>query len=218
LLSEKPPRFNIALLEQYPEFREFRSISRKDNAATSSPASDDTHAPLATPEELMETAYQGIRAEVMSDLLARVKAASPAFFEHLVVELLAKMGYGGNRAGAARAIGGSGDEGIDGIIDEDKLGLDTIYIQAKRWDGSVGRPEIHKFVGALHGKRAKKGVFITTGAFTADAREYVSHIDPRVVLIDGRGLVEFMLDLNLGVATRATYELKRVDSDYFAEE
>jgi restriction system protein len=128
------------------------------------------------------------------------------------------MGYGGSRADAGRAIGASGDEGIDGIISEDRLGLDTIYIQAKKWEGTVGRPEIQKFVGALHGKRAKKGVFITTGTFSADAKEYVGQIDPRVVLIDGRALTEYMLDLDIGVSSRATYELKRIDSDYFDEE
>jgi restriction system protein len=128
------------------------------------------------------------------------------------------MGYGGNRAEAGRAIGGSGDEGIDGIISEDRLGLDMIYIQAKRWEGTVGRPEIHRFVGALQGKRARKGVFITTGSFSADARAYVSQIDVRVVLIDGRELANYMLDFDLGVTSKAIYQLKRIDSDYFSGE
>lgn len=128
------------------------------------------------------------------------------------------MGYGRNRTEAGRAIGRSGDEGIDGIISEDRLGLETIYIQAKRWEGTVGRPEVQKFVGALHGKRARKGVFITTGVFSSDAKDYVSHIDPRVVLIDGRELAEYMLDLNLGVTPKTTYEVKRIDSDYFSDE
>jgi restriction system protein len=153
-----------------------------------------------------------------SELLGRVKAGSPRFFENLVVELLLKMGYGRNRAEAGRAIGQGGDEGIDGIISEDRLGLDAIYIQAKRWDGTVGRPEVQKFVGALHGKRARKGVFITTGTFSADAREYVAHIEPRIVLIDGRQLADYMVDLDLGVTPKASYELKRIDSDYFVEE
>jgi restriction system protein len=135
-----------------------------------------------------------------------------------VVELLLKMGYGRSRAEAGRAIGRSGDEGIDGIISEDRLGLDTIYLQAKKWDGTVGRPEIQKFVGALHGKRARKGVFLTTGSFSAEAVDYVSRIDPRVVLIDGQQLAEYMLDLGLGVTPRATYELKRIDSDYFDDD
>lgn len=128
------------------------------------------------------------------------------------------MGYGRNRLEAGRAIGQSGDEGVDGIISEDRLGLDTMYIQAKRWEGTVGRPEVQKFVGALHGKRARKGVFITTGSFSVEAKEYVSHIDPRVVLIDGRQLAEYMVDLNIGVTPKAAYEVKRIDSDYFVEE
>src|SRR5262245_28343701 len=127
------------------------------------------------------------------------------------------MGCGGNRAEAGKAIGGAGDEGLDGIINEDRLGLDTIYIQAKRWEGSVGRPEIQKFVGALHGKRARKGVFITTSSFSAEATAYVEHIDPKVVLVDGRRLAELMIDFEVGVNTARTYQVKRVDSDYFEE-
>ena len=129
-----------------------------------------------------------------------------------------KMGYGRSRADAGKAIGSSGDEGIDGLITEDRLGLDTIYIQAKRWEGTVGRPEVQKFVGALHGKRARKGVFITSGAFSSEARDYVSHIDPRVVLIDGRQLAEYMLDFDLGVTPKARYDIKRIDSDFFVDE
>lgn len=217
LLAESPSRIDVALLERYPLFREFRDASRRANDEDSSvevPAQTQG----ATPEEILEQAYQSIRAELATDLLARVKASSPAFFETLVVELLLKMGYGGNRSEAGRAIGRSGDEGIDGIISEDRLGLDTIYIQAKRWDGTVGRPDVQKFVGALHGKRARKGVLITTGTFSSEAKDYVSHIDPRVVLIDGRELAEYMLDLNLGVTPKAAYEVKRIDSDYFSEE
>ena len=217
LLAEKPPRIDIGLLERYEEFREFRTASRKvDNETQTVSVPAETQS--ATPEELLEQSYQSIRAEVISDILSRVKSSTPDFFESLVVELLLKMGYGRSRAEAGRAIGGAGDEGIDGIISEDRLGLDTIYIQAKRREGTVGRPEIQKFVGALHGKRARKGVFITAGTFSAEARDYVSHIDPRVVLIDGRELSEYMLDLNLGVTTKAVYEIKRVDSDYFSEE
>ncbi len=134
-----------------------------------------------------------------------------------MVELLLKMGYGGSRKDAGQAIGKSGDEGIDGVISEDRLGLDVVYLQAKRWDGTVGRPEIHKFVGALHGKRAKKGVFITTGSFSAEALAYVEHIDPKVALIDGRRLAELMIDFEIGVSQARTYQVKRLDSDYFDE-
>lgn len=136
----------------------------------------------------------------------------------MVVNLLVAMGYGGSLHDAGMAIGRSGDGGIDGIIKEDKLGLDAIYIQAKRWEGTVGRPEIHKFVGALHGKRAKKGVFITTGRFSEEAYEYVKTIDPKVILIDGKSLANFMIDFNLGTSINVTYEIKRIDSDYFTEE
>jgi restriction system protein len=147
----------------------------------------------------------------------RIAWASPQFFERLVVELLLKMGYGGSRRDAGQAIGRSGDEGIDGVISEDRLGLDVVYLQAKKWDGTVGRPEIQRFVGALHGKRAKKGVFITTATFSAEAIAYVDHIDPKVVLIDGRRLTELMIDFDLAVNTSATYSVKRLDSDYFDE-
>jgi restriction system protein len=147
-----------------------------------------------------------------------VKKSSAVFFEHLVVELLLNMGYGGSRSEAGEAIGSSGDEGIDGIINEDRLGLDVIYLQAKKWEGTVGRPEIQKFVGALQGKRAKKGVFITTSGFFADAVEYVSKIEPKVVLIDGVQLAQLMIDFNVGVNPVASYETKRIDSDYFGEE
>jgi len=131
---------------------------------------------------------------------------------------LLKMGYGGSREEAGEAIGAAGDEGIDGVINEDRLGLDTIYLQAKRWEGTVGRPEIQKFVGALHGKRAKKGVFITTGTFSAEAAEYVRNIEPKVVLIDGQQLSEFMIDFDIGVDPVTSYEVKKIVSDYFDEE
>jgi restriction system protein len=218
VLQEQPAQIDIAFLERFEEFRAFRHAV--DTPAPGPPGgmTETPLPPSETPEETLERAYQNIRAELAADLLERVKASSPAFFERLVVELLLKMGYGRSRADAGRAIGGTGDEGIDGLISEDRLGLDTLYIQAKRWEGTVGRPEIQRFVGALHGRRARKGVFITTSSFSTEASEYVSHIDPRVVLIDGPQLAEYMFDLNVGVTTRGTYELKRIDSDYFTEE
>jgi restriction system protein len=148
-------------------------------------------------------------------LLENVKACSPKFFEQLVVELLVKMGYGGSQRDAARAVGQSGDGGIDGIIDEDRLGLDTIYIQAKRWEGPVGRPEIQKFAGALMGKKANKGIFITTSNFTKDATEYVASINSKIILIDGNRLADLMIDYDIGVTNITAYNLKRIDSDYF---
>jgi len=213
ILESHPTRIGIKDLENYPEFLEFRT-SRRDHEEAS-PAAEETG---QTPEEMLELAYQKLREDMISDLLGRVKQCSSKFFEGLVVELLLKMGYGGSRKEAGEAVGMSGDEGIDGIINEDRLGLDTIYLQAKRWDGTVGRPEIQKFVGALHGKRARKGVFITTGTFSADAIDYVAKIDPKVVLIDGRQLTALMIDFNVGVSTATAYELKKIDSDYFVEE
>lgn len=166
----------------------------------------------------MEAAYVRAQAALADEVLERVKACPPAFFERLVVQLLIRMGYGGSRAEAGRAVGRSGDGGIDGIINEDRLGLDAIYLQAKRWDGVVGRPEIMKFVGALAGQRATKGVFITTSWFTQDAKDYAASSHYKLVLIDGERLAHLMIEHDLGVSVVATYPLKRVDSDFFAEE
>lgn len=213
VLKTSPTRIDIKFLEQYPEFVEFRTPKGdlQGVVVDATPAQTEPE----TPEEALEAAHLKMRVGLASELLSRVKTASPQFFEGLVVELLLKMGYGGSRRDAGQAIGRSGDEGIDGVISEDRLGLDVVYLQAKKWDGTVGRPEIHRFVGALHGKRARKGVFITTGTFSAEATAYVEHIDPKVVLIDGRRLAELMMDFDVGVNTSATYSVKRVDSDYF---
>lgn len=208
VLQNPPKRINIKFLEQYPEF-----VASRSKKSDPKPPKDETE----TPEEALEAAHLAMRESLASELLNRVKEGSPRFFEHLVVELLLEMGYGGSGGGNGRAIGRSGDEGIDGIISEDRLGLEVIYLQAKRWDGTVGRPEVQKFVGALHGRRARKGVFITTGSYSADARSYVEHIDPRVVLIDGRRLAELMVDFDVGVSTVRSYQVKHVDSDYFEE-
>ena len=170
------------------------------------------------PEEQIESAYAQLRRALASDLLTRIQVAAPDFFERLVVELLLKMGYGGSRQDAGRAIGRSGDGGIDGIINEDRLGLDSIYLQAKRWENPVGRPEIQKFAGALAEHRAKKGVFITTSSFTKEALASATKHDARIVLIDGEKLATLMIDHGLGVTLEASYEVKRIDSDYFAEE
>jgi len=213
-LASNPGRIDVRYLEQFPEFIEFREASRPENgtaAATELPQSK------TTPEEAIELAHQGLRVQLAAELLARILSCSPTFFEQLVVELLVKMGYGGSRRDAGERIGQSGDGGIDGIIKEDRLGLDTIFIQAKRWQGSVGRPEIQKFVGALQGQRAKKGVFITTSNYTAEASDYATRIDTKVVLIDGRQLAGLMIDFDVGVAAAATYFVKRIDSDYFEE-
>lgn len=215
ILAQNPPTINIAFLQQFSEFIDFKQRSNKDiEADTTIPDSE-----LATPEESIENAYQRARAGLAVDLLQTIKDCSPEFFERLVVDLLVKMGYGGTRKDAGRAIGKSGDGGIDGIINEDRLGLDVVYIQAKRWDSTpVGRPEIQKFAGALQGQRARKGIFLTTSTFTKDAYDFASRIDSKIVLIDGERIAQLMMDYGVGVATFATYELKRIDSDYFSEE
>jgi restriction system protein len=214
VLATNPARLDTKFLEQFPEFLEFKRASRVDRGEANSP---EIMPISATPEEAIETAHQGLRGQLAEELLSRILACSPEFFEHLVVELLVKMGYGGSRRDAGERIGKSGDGGIDGIIKEDRLGLDTIFLQAKRWSGSVGRPEIQKFVGALQGQRARKGVFITTSSYTQEAIEYISRIDAKVVLIDGRELANLMMDFDVGVAAAATYIVKRIDSDYFED-
>lgn len=216
LLKTAPPKINIKLLEQYPEFIEFRNV-RKDINESQPLINDEPE--KQTPEEQLENAYKILSDGLAREIIQLVKSCSPAFFERLVVELLLAMGYGGTRVGAGRAIGQSGDGGIDGIIDEDRLGLDSIYIQAKRWEGIVGRPEIQKFVGALSGQRATKGVFITTSDFTKDALDFVKNNNHyKVVLINGFTLAKFMIENNVGVSVATTYQVKKIDSDYFVDE
>ncbi|MCQ1550459.1 MAG: restriction endonuclease [Candidatus Accumulibacter phosphatis] len=215
ILGDNPTRIDVKYLERFPEFIEFRDASRNNRETTTSESV--AIATEQTPEEALELAHQSLRLSLAQDILSRILSCSPTFFERLVVELLVKMGYGGSRRDAGERIGQSGDGGIDGIIKEDRLGLDTIYIQAKRWQGSVGRPEIQKFVGALQGQRAKKGVFITTSSYTAEAIDYASRIDTKVVLIDGQLLANLMMDFDVGVSVSASYIVKRIDSDYFEE-
>ena len=167
--------------------------------------------------ENIEDIYQKVHKELAEELLDQIKSKKPAFFEELVIDLLVAMGYGGSHEDAGKAVGGGGDEGIDGIINEDRLGLDVVYVQAKQWEGSVSRPEIQKFAGALQGQRARKGIFITTSEFTKGCVEYVKSIDSKIILIDGQQLAQFMIEHDVGVSTTKTYEIKRVDSDYFAE-
>jgi len=215
VLASKPERIDVKYLEQFQEFVAFRELrhEREDEPPAPVDAPSD-----ATPEEALDAAYGRLRLDLEAELLDQVKAASPSFFERLVVELLVQMGYGGTLRDAGQAVGRSGDGGIDGIIKEDRLGLDVIYIQAKRWDSTVGRPEIQKFAGALQGHRAHKGVFITTSSFSGDALEFVSRIDSKIVLIDGSALAKHMIDHNVGVSTSRSYAVKKIDSDYFSEE
>lgn len=215
VLQSPPDRIDNKFLEQFESFIAFRDAQQQIGAQQSPTSSD---AQIATPEELIENGAKTIRKELAEEVLQRIKGCSPAFFERLVIELLVKMGYGGTRQDAGRAIGRSGDEGIDGVIHEDRLGLDVIYLQAKRWENVVGRPEIQKFVGALQGQRARKGVFITTSDFTREAVDYVRNIDNKVVLMNGELLANLMMDHNVGVSVAAIYEIKKIDLDYFLEE
>ncbi len=213
VLSKNPSEINVKFLEQFPEFVEFRGRHREREETAEAAESEA----VQTPGELLESAFQRLREDLSAELLKSIRECSPSFFERLVIDVLVKMGYGGSRKEAGKAIGGSGDEGIDGIINEDRLGLDIIYIQAKRWQATIGRPEIQKFVGALQGHRAKKGVFITTSDFSREAEQYVAKIDSKIVLIDGEQLVQLMIDHNVGVTPVTVYEMKQIDSNYFNE-
>jgi restriction system protein len=215
-LAAQPTRIDINYLNAFPEFLNFRTRKHADSPADL--AATAAESARENPEELIESLHDQLKRALADDLLARISTAAPDFFERLVVELLLKMGYGGSRQDAGRAIGRSGDGGIDGIINEDRLGLDSIYLQAKRWENPVGRPEIQKFAGALAEHRAKKGVFITTSSFTKEALASATKHDARIVLIDGEKLATLMIDHGLGVTLAASYDVKRVDSDYFVDE
>ena len=212
VLAENPSRVDLKYLRRFPEFLEFRGGTQETKVSVL----DDTE--QQSPDELMEASYQALRKDLAARLLAEVKRCSPAFFERLVVDLLLAMGYGGSMADAGSAVGQSGDGGIDGIIKEDRLGLDAVYIQAKRWEGTVGRPLVQAFAGGLDGRRARKGVMISTSQFSREAQEFVASIEKRIVLVDGEKLAEYMMDYGIGVADVASYTVKRIDSDYFSEE
>ncbi len=217
LLKENPTKINVPLLRRYPEFMQFEITS---NQIQPEDKKVDTIIIEAkeTPREILENSYQTLRGELAAELIERVKSCTPRFFEQLVVDLLVAMGYGGSQKDAGQAVGQSGDGGIDGIIKEDKLGLDAVYIQAKKWEGTVGRPIVQAFAGSLEGNRARKGVLITTSQFSQDAKDYVNRIEKRIVLIDGNQLGQFMIDYNIGVNEIETYIVKKVDQDYFGEE
>lgn len=217
-LERNLDRIDNHYLSQFPSFQEF--INRSHNVVESNEEAVLETMENQTPEESLEKSYQSIRESLAFELLCKIIELSPVFFERLVVDLLVKMGYGGSMKDAGKAIGKSGDEGIDGTIKEDKLGLDIIYIQAKRWKPGnvVGRPELQKFVGALAGQGAKKGIFITTSGFTHDAMSYTPRNETKIVLIDGEQLSQLMIDYNIGCATQQIYEVKKIDSDYFGDE
>lgn len=214
LIQLNMPRLTVQHLSKYPEFVAFH----RGNANSSAPAEDQISIPGSkseTPEEQLAAAYTVLRDSLANELLDTVKKSSPSFFEELVVDLLVAMGYGGSVSDAGEAVGRSGDDGIDGIIKEDKLGLEMVYVQAKRWKDVVGRPVVQAFAGSLEGVRARKGVLITTSSFSQEALEYVRRIEKRIVLIDGKQLAEFMIDHNVGVAVSRSYTVKRIDLDYF---
>jgi len=219
LLAQKPDHVSKQVLLQFDGFRTFIQ-QRHDDQSTEVAEVVTVADPSATPEETLEESYQAIRKKVEADLLDAVKQASPQFFEKLVVELLVKMGYGGTLedAGRALAVGRSHDGGIDGIIKEDHLGLDAIYVQAKRWQATVGRPEVQAFAGSLEGERGRKGIFLTTSTFSNEAREFVKRIEKKIVLVDGPQLAGYMFDFGIGVNAVSNFEIKRLDGDYFSEE
>jgi len=218
VLEKNPSRIDVAYLEQFPLFVEFRTTG-KERLTGLQESQVGLISPELTPDEVIESAYRRSRDALADEVLERVKSCSPAYFERLVVQLLIKMGYGGSRQEAGEAVGRTGDGGLDGIINEDRLGLDAIYLQAKRWEGSVGEGPIRDFKGALDAKGAQKGVFITTSAFTSSAAQAArTSRSYKIVLIDGQRLADLMIEHDLGVSVAATYHLKRIDSDFFTDE
>ncbi len=213
ILAEDPKRIDIPFLSRFPEFQAFRQPSVEQIPGM--PASTPIASQELTPDEQIRAGYKRLRESLGIQLLERVKAVAPAGFEQLVIDVLVGLGYGGSLADAGKVVGGGGDEGIDGIIKEDRLGLDSIYVQAKRWQHTVGRPEIQRFAGALQGQRARKGIFITTSTFSADAIAYASNSQISIVLIDGRMLVELMMDAHIGVAPSEEIKILKQDEDYF---
>lgn len=219
VLKGRPDRIDIPYLSRYPEFVAFRSAASTAGPSSQVEPSGNADAATAlTPDEQIRLGYARLRDNLVAQVLDRTRQVSPKFFEELVVDLLVGMGYGGSREDAAAVVGGSGDEGIDGIIKEDRLGLDTIYVQAKRWSNSVGRPDIQRFAGALQGQRARKGVFITTSTFTTEARAYAENLQTTIVLIDGKQLAQLMLEHGIGVSDAGTFKIQKLDEDYFVED
>ena len=225
VLADAPKQIDQVYLSRFPEFVEFqhRSRSKSKEATKPTPPAPNTEpiVPVGvndrTPEEMVAEGFQRYQASLADDLLERILSVSPSFFERLVVRLLVAMGYGGSFDDAAQVVGKTGDGGIDGTIKEDRLGLDTIYVQAKRWQGTVGQSTVAEFVGNLARFHADKGVLITTSAFSQPARTYVTHVQQRIVLVDGRELAELMLEHGVGASPTQTYVLQRIDNDFFDE-
>jgi restriction system protein len=222
LLADNPGQINVALLMKWPAFREFYKAEREPAADVADVVLDSkaTKSNTVTPEEQIETAYQAVQSALRADLLNSIAQNSPSFFEQLIVDLLVAMKYGGSRKDAASQLGRSGDGGVDGVINEDRLGLDRLYVQAKRYakGNTVGRPEVQAFVGSLVGLGATKGVFVTTSSFSPQAREFVQHLSQRVILLDGQNLANLMIEHGVGVRTDRAIEFKRLDEDFFSED
>jgi restriction system protein len=218
-LQQCPDRVTVRYLKQYPEFVAFQTAKpAEEQPGAQQETPQEESATTATPDEQIAQAYQSMLDALTDELMQTIQDATPAFFEQLVVDLMIAIGYGGSRKEAGKATKATGDDGIDGIIKEDKLGLDTIYLQAKRWKNTVHRPEIDKFIGALTRQRARKGVFITTSEFSDGAREAASGLDMKIVLLDGRELARLMIEHGLGVTTKEVYAIKQLDTDYFNED
>jgi restriction system protein len=224
ILNDNPDKIDVHLLERFPEFRDFKERSREAQKPASPKVAIESVAEnsdkLATPDELLRTTIDDLNAALASELLDRILAAPPAFFESLIISLLLSMGYGGSRQEAGRAIGRSGDGGIDGVIDQDPLGLDRVYLQAKRYkpETAISEPEIRAFSGSLGAAKANKGVFVTTSYFTKPALEFAERHPYKLVLIDGKQLTGLMLRHNVGVRTAETLHLKKIDEDFFGDE
>ena len=221
-LAENPERIDNTYLNRFPEFLDFTTKRSADNVSDEASAAKvavSTAATLRTPDEIIRAAHQEIEAELRSELLERILSASPTFFEHLIVTLLVKMGYGGSVAAAGRALGRSGDGGVDGVIDQDTLGLDRVYVQAKRYapGNNVGPSAIRDFFGSLDRFKANKGLFVTTSTFTKDAYETAGHLSKRIVLVNGEDLTKLMVRYNVGVRVEDTLYLKKLDEDFFIE-
>lgn len=220
LLAGNPERIDVDTLKNYPAFVDFYSAASDTASSGGQPTTSAVTISATTPEEQIDAAHSILNTALKADLLSRILGQPPAFFERLIVDLLVAMGYGGSHENAALRLGKSGDGGIDGIIDEDRLGLDRIYVQAKRYAEHicVGRPEIQGFVGSLVGLGASKGVFVTTSIFSRQAVEYARGLQQRVILIDGARLTELMMEFGVGVRVSSVVEVKRVDEDFFSDE
>jgi restriction system protein len=217
VLASNPSSLNMRLLQQFPEYVEARSKGKTDAVIHAEPAAHTSASEVASPQERIELAFRELNNSLTTELRSKLAFIDPFRFEQVVLDLLVKMGYGGSKKEAAQVTQRTADEGIDGLINEDRLGLEVIYIQAKRWKHKVGRPEIQNFVGAIAGKKAGKGIFITTSDFHDNAREYAASLHQKLVLIDGRRLAELMIEHNIGVAPEQPYIIKKIDTDYFEE-